>query len=93
MTATDPAFDKASTIHGDKADDQKGPKHGSEKLGPDGQPVPALNSTSRTRPRVPPSGSDLPATPGDAPEHGKVSSGANTGPQISERPMPAQSDK
>jgi hypothetical protein len=73
MTATDPAFDKAGDIHDAKADAQKGPKHGSEKLGPDGQPVPALNSTSSKRPRVPPTpGSDQPGTPGDAPEHGNV---------------------
>jgi hypothetical protein len=79
-------------------------KPGSEKLGPDGQPVPAMGprdkdmhggagspgaqgATGVAQPSRPP------ARPGDTPADTTLTADSDTGPMISERPMPARSDR
>lgn len=66
---------------------------GSERLGPDGQPVPAMGQEDRDRPVVPPVRDDRPARPGDTPATAPGSGDSVTRPVPSERPMPAQSDR
>ncbi|MBY4947285.1 hypothetical protein K6V92_11725 [Cupriavidus respiraculi] len=71
-------------------------KPGSEKLGPDGQPVPALGPRDEEMngAGAPARPSDRrPARPGDTPADTTMTADSDTGPMISERPMPAQSDR
>lgn len=78
-------------------------KPGSEKLGPDGQPVPAMgprddamNGGGKTGAAGGTAGgmrSGPPARPGDTPADTTLTADSDTGPMISERPMPAQSDR
>ncbi len=74
-------------------------KPGSEMLGPDGQPVPAMGPRddemnggaaggAQAAPRE-----GRPARPGDTPADTTLTADSDTGPMISERPMPAQSDR
>jgi hypothetical protein len=65
-------------------------RRATETLGPDGQPVPALAETPRSAPNA--MAQRPAAKPGDVPADGTMSADSDTGPQISERPMPAASD-
>lgn len=85
MSTTDPKVGATSDPHPGR--------HGSENLGPDGQPVPALDTEAQKRPIEPPLDNDPPARPGDVPAAGSLSAESGTGPHTAERPMPARADR